>query len=218
MSEKTIGLTDELHRYVVAHVSDQDPLLAELRAETRARFGGSATMQIAPEQAPFLTMMAMCLKPGLAVEIGTFTGMSALAVARGLPPGGRLICCDVSAEYTSVARQYWARAGVADRIELRLGPGLETLRAMPVEPHIDMAFLDADKTGYPAYWVELVPRMRAGGVILVDNTLRDGRVIETPTNPDDAATVEFNDIVVGDDRVVSAIVPFADGVTMAVKK
>jgi caffeoyl-CoA O-methyltransferase len=218
MSEKTIGLTDELHRYVVAHVSDPDPLMAELRAETRARYPSDAQMQIAPEQAPFLTMLAMCLKPKLAVEIGTFTGTSALAIARGLPPGGRLICCDVSAEYTSVARSYWARAGVADRIELRLGPGLETLRAMPAEPHIDMAFLDADKTGYPAYWTVLVPRIRSGGVILVDNTLRDGRVVAPPTSPDDAATIEFNDIVVGDDRVVSAIMPLADGVTMAVKK
>jgi len=150
--------------------------------------------------------------------VGTFTGLSALSIARGLPTGGKLICCDISEEYTSIARRYWAKAGVDDRVELRIGPAAETLAAMPTDPHIDMAFIDADKTGYPAYWAELVPRMRQGGVILIDNVLRGGRIVDPPTNADDAAMVGFNDMVINDGRVTSAILPFADGITMAVKK
>jgi caffeoyl-CoA O-methyltransferase len=217
MSFKTIGLSDELHRYVVAHAA-LDPLVEELAAETRAAHPDLANMQIAPEQAPFMTMMTMVVRPKIAVEVGTFTGLSSLSIARGLPTGGKLICCDISEEYTSIARRYWAKAGVDDRVELRIGPAAETLAAMPTDAHIDMAFIDADKTGYPAYWAELVPRMRQGGVILIDNVLRGGRIVNPPTNADDAAMVGFNDMVVGDGRVISAILPFADGITMAVKK
>lgn len=218
MTAKTIGISDELHRYVIAHGAAPDPLTAELAAETRATLGDRAVMQIAPEQAPFMTMMTMALRPELVVEVGTFTGLSSLSIARGLPAGARLVCCDISAEFTSIARRYWARAGVEDRIELRLGPAADTLAAMPTEPHIDMAFIDADKTGYPAYWRELVPRVRPGGVILIDNVLRGGRIVNaTPASADDAAMVRFNDLVAADERVKSAILPFADGITMAVK-
>jgi caffeoyl-CoA O-methyltransferase len=125
-----------------------------------------------------------------------------------------MVCCDVSEEYTSIARRYWARAGLADRIELRLGPALDTLRAMPADPHIDLAFIDADKTGYSAYWAELVPRMRPGGVILVDNVLWSGRVLN-PISEDDKAIVSFNDEVVADERVESVMLPIADGLTIA---
>lgn len=218
MTAKTIGISDDLHQYVIAHGATPDPLTAELAAETQAALGDLAIMQIAPEQAPFMTMMTMIVKPRLVVEVGTFTGLSSLSIARGLPPGAKLICCDISEEFTSIARRYWARAGVDDRIELRIGPAAETLAAMPAEAHIDMAFIDADKTGYPAYWAELVPRMRPGGVILVDNVLRGGRIINaTPASDDDAAMVEFNDMVSADKRVTSAILPFSDGITMAVK-
>jgi len=176
-----------------------------------------AQLQIAPEQAPFMTLMTQIVGVRNAVEIGTFTGLSALAIARGLEPGGKLICCDISAEYTSIAQRYWARAGLADRIDLRIGPAIEALRAMPTEPHVDLAFIDADKTGYPDYWAEIVPRMRTGGVILIDNVLRGGRIVLPPTNADDATMAEFNDIVTADKRVTSMIIPIADGVTLARK-
>lgn len=217
MTAKTLSMTDELHAYLVAHGSQPDPLLAELITETWASLPDRAHMQIAPEQARFLTVLTRLLGVRHAVEVGTFTGLSSLSVARGLPDDGRLICCDVSAEFTDVARRYWARAGLADRIELRLGPAAQTLRAMPEEPHIDLAFIDADKTGYPAYWTELVPRMRPGGVLLVDNVLRHGRVLD-PRDPDDEAMIRFNDQVLADERVESVMLPLADGVTMARRK
>jgi caffeoyl-CoA O-methyltransferase len=217
MSKRTIGLSDELHAYVVAHSASPDPLVSELMAETQEKIPDLAHLQIAPEQAPFMTLITQIIGVRNAVEIGTFTGLSALSIARGLAPDGKLICCDISAEYTSIAQRYWARAGVADRIELRLGPALETLRAMPPDPYLDLAFIDADKTGYPDYWSEIVPRMRQGGVILIDNVLRGGRIVQPPANADDATMAEFNDIVTADKRVTSMIVPIADGVTLARK-
>jgi caffeoyl-CoA O-methyltransferase len=217
MAKKTIGLDDELHAYVVAHGATPDPVTAELVTETRAMFPELASLQIAPEQVPFMTLMTQIVGAQQAVEVGTFTGLSALAIARGLPPDGKLICCDISAEYTAVALRYWARAAVADRIDLRLRPALDTLRSMPSEPHLDLAFIDADKTGYPDYWAEIVPRIRPGGVILIDNVLRGGRIVQPPTNPDDATMAEFNDIVLADKRITSMIIPIADGVTLARK-
>ena len=217
MSKRTIGLSDELHAYVVAHSAAPDPLVAELIAETQEQVPDFADFQIAPEQAPFMTLMTQIIGVRHAVEIGTFTGLSALAIARGLSDGGKLICCDISEEFTNIAQSYWARAGVADRVELRLGPAIETLRAMPDDPHIDLAFIDADKAGYPDYWAEIVPRVRSGGVILIDNVLRGGRIVLPPTTADDATMAEFNDIVVADKRVTSMIVPIADGVTLARK-
>jgi caffeoyl-CoA O-methyltransferase len=218
MAFKTIGISDELQDYVVAHGATPDELVARLTAETRQTLAGQASMQIAPEQAPFLTIMTRALRVQHAVEIGTFTGLSALSIARGLPDTGKLICCDISEEYTSIARRYWHEAGVDDKIELRIGPASATLAAMPTEPHIDLAFIDADKTGYTEYWQEIVPRMRQGGLILVDNVLRGGRIVDpTPASEDDAAMIGFNDMVAADSRVQSMIIPFADGVTMALK-
>jgi caffeoyl-CoA O-methyltransferase len=214
MANKTESLSDEMHRYVVAHGSTPDPVTAELIAETRAVLPVDYGMQVAPEQARLLTLLTRIAQPRYAVEVGTFTGLSSISIARGLPEGGRLVCCDVSEEYTAIARRYWARAGLADRIELRLGPAAETLRAMPAEPHIDLAFIDADKGGYPTYWAELVPRMRPGGVLLVDNTLRHGRVLR-PESPDDHVIVQFNKDVLADDRVESVLLPMADGITLA---
>lgn len=216
MSSKTEGLSDELHAYLVAHGSTPDPLVADLIAETRAVLPDNAMMQIAPEQARFLTLFTQLLGATYVVEVGTFTGLSSISITRGMPLDGRMVCCDISEEFTSIARRYWAKAGLADRIELRLGPAAQTLRAMPTEPHIDLAFIDADKTGYPAYWAELVPRMRPGGVILVDNVLRHGRIINPePGNADDAAMIEFNEQVLADERVDSVMLPIADGLTMA---
>jgi caffeoyl-CoA O-methyltransferase len=216
MSAKTENLSDEMHAYVVAHGSTPDPLVAELVAETWRVLPGHANMQVAPEQARFMTLFTRITGARHAVEVGTFTGLSALSIARGLPEDGRLVCLDVSAEYTSIARRYWDRAGVGGKIELRLGPAVDSLRAMPAEPHVDLAFIDADKTSYPLYWSELVPRMRPGGVILVDNVLRHGRVLHPdPADPADTVMVAFNDLVVADDRVESVMIPLADGVTIA---
>src|ERR671912_290213 len=157
-----------------------------------------------------------------AVEVGTFTGYSSLCIARGLAPGGALTCCDVSEEWTAIARRAWDRAGLADRIELRIAPALDTLRSLPAEPHIDLAFIDADKGGYVGYWDELVPRVRPGGLLPADNVRGSGRVDEPPrpaeaNEPDDntRAIRAFNDHVAADDRVDVAVLPAFDGLTIA---
>jgi caffeoyl-CoA O-methyltransferase len=217
MTAKTGTLSDELHAYVVANGSTPDDLIAELVQETQASLTDKADMQIAPDQARFFTLLTRITGARYAVEVGTFTGLSALSIARSLPADGKLVCCDISEEYTSMARRYWRRAGVADRIELRIGQAADTLKAMPEEPHIDLSFIDADKPSYPTYWNELVPRMRPGGVILVDNVLRGGGVLH-PNNDWDAAMAEFNKMVVADTRVESVMLPMADGITLAIKK
>lgn len=214
MSTKPLPLTPELHAYLVAHGSAPDEIVRELAEETRAALPAQAEMQVAPEQAAFLTFLTRLLGVRQAVEVGTFTGLSSLAIARGLADGGRLTCFDISEEYTGIARRYWARAGVDDRIDLRIGPAGETLRELPRERYLDFAFIDADKVGYPVYWDELVPRMRAGAVIAVDNTLRGGRVL-APQNADDRAIAAFNDEVLADVRVEPVMLPIADGVTLA---
>ncbi|MEU4790297.1 O-methyltransferase [Micromonospora tulbaghiae] len=214
MTTKPLPLTPELHAYLVAHGSAPDEIVRELAEETLAALPAEAVMQVAPEQAAFLTFLTRLLGVRQAVEVGTFTGLSSLAIARGLAEGGRLTCFDISEEYTGVARRYWERAGVQDRIELRIGPAAQTLRELPRERYLDFAFIDADKVGYPIYWDELVPRMRPGAVIAVDNTLRDGRVL-APRNADDRAIAAFNDAVIADVRVEALMLPIADGVTLA---
>jgi caffeoyl-CoA O-methyltransferase len=214
MTTRPLTYTDDLYAYVVAHGATPDPIAQDLIDETRTTLGDRADMQIAPDQAAFLTLLTRILTVRLAVEVGTFTGYSALSIARGLAPGGQLICLDISSEYTQVARRYWERAGLADRIDLRVGPAMQTLRDLPPEPHVDLAFIDADKINYPTYWAELVPRMRPGGVILVDNVLRHGRVLD-PQSDDDKAIVAFNEVVMTDDRVDAVMLPIADGLTLA---
>jgi caffeoyl-CoA O-methyltransferase len=214
MTLKSIPLTDDLHRYLVAHGTPPDEIVSDLARETLALLPEHASMQVAPEQAAFLTFLTRLLGARHAVEVGTFTGLSSLAIARGLDEGGRLTCFDISEEYTSIARRYWARAGVDDRIDLRIGPAGDTLRELPHERHLDFAFIDADKTGYPVYWAELVPRMRPGGVIAVDNVLRNGRVV-APQSADDRAIAAFNDDVLADVRVDAVMLPIADGLTLA---
>jgi caffeoyl-CoA O-methyltransferase len=215
MAFKSIGLSDDLHAYLVAHNGPSDPLVADLIEQTRSTFGYTANFQIAPEQSPFLTFFVRLLGVKDAVEVGTFTGLSSLSIARGLADGGRLLCLDVSEEFTGLARQYWQKAGVADRIDLRLAPAAETLAGLATRPQFDFAFIDADKTGYPTYWAELVPRMRPGGVLVVDNVLRGGRVVAAEQDPETAAIVAFNEIVAADDRVESVMIPLADGLTIA---
>jgi caffeoyl-CoA O-methyltransferase len=215
MSSKSIGLSDDLNTYLAAHSGTPDPIVLELIQETRTALASAAGMQIAPEQSAFMTFLTRLIGARDAVEVGTFTGLSALSIARGLAPGGHLLCCDVSEEFTAVARRYWDKAGVSDRIELRIAPAAQTLAALPEGPQFDLAFIDADKTGYPTYWAEIVPRMRPNGLIVVDNVLRDGTVIEPAPDPDTAAIIAFNDLVHADGRVESVMIPLADGLTLA---
>lgn len=203
---------------MVAHSAPPDDVLRELAAETARRFPGPSGMQIGPEQGAFLTLMTRLVGARRALEVGTFTGYSAICIARGLADGGRLTCCDVSDEWTSVARSYWQRAGVADRIDLELRPALETLRALPAEAVYDLTFIDADKAGYVSYWEEVVPRTRPGGVILVDNTLASGRVIDPAVADADVPVRAFNEQVRADDRVDLVLLSIGDGVTLARKR
>ncbi len=214
MTTTSLPMTEELHAYLVAHGSPPDQIALDLIDETLAVLPSDAQMQIAPEQAAFLTLLTGLVQARQAVEVGTFTGMSSLAIARGLPTDGRLTCFDISDEFTSMARRYWDRAGVSDRIELRIGPAAETLRSLPAQPHLDLVFIDADKIDYPIYWAELVPRVRPGGLLVVDNVLRNGRVLE-PQDEADQAIVAFNEQVLRDDRVEAVMLPIADGLTLA---
>lgn len=212
---KSFHLSPEIHRYLVEHGTPPDEVQRGLIEETQRRLGGLSLMQIAPEQGAFMTLLARLIGARRAVEIGTFTGYSALCLARGLPDDGRLLCCDVSEEWTSVGRPYWEKAGVAHKIELRIGPAIETLRAQPRERAIDLAFIDADKPGYAGYFEELLPRMRPGGVILVDNVLWMGSVIDPGnTSPDAQAIRAFNDQVAADPRVETVMLPISDGLTL----
>jgi caffeoyl-CoA O-methyltransferase len=213
----TLTFTPELQEYVLAHNRPApDGVLRDLAAETEKLFAEQVDMQIAPEQGAFLTQVSGLVAPRLAVEVGTFTGYSSLCIARGLAADGRLLCCDVSDEYTAVARRYWERAGVADRIALRIAPAIETLRALPTDEVVDLVFLDADKGGYVDYWEELVPRMRTGGVLLVDNVFSGGRVVDEHGDSETVAAIRrFNDHAAADERVEVAMLPIADGVTMA---
>jgi caffeoyl-CoA O-methyltransferase len=215
MAPRSFLLSDAMATYLAGHAARPDVVATRLIAETQA-LGGPAGMQIGPEQGQLMQMLAALTGARDAVEIGTFTGYSALCVARGMGPGGRLLCCDVSEEWTSVGRRYWAEAGVAERIELRLGPAGDTLAALPLAPLWDLAFIDADKPGYSDYWEKVVVRMRPGGLILVDNVLRGGTVVD-PADVDEATTAmrRFNDLVAADPRVEAMILPVGDGLTMA---
>lgn len=218
MTPRTEWLSKELHDYVVAHSTPTDEIMARLADETDRNLPEQSGMRSGPEQALLMTMLTRLLHVRTAVEVGTFTGYSALAISRGLAPGGRLSCFDVSEEYTGIARRYWAEAGVDDRIELTIGPAAETLRKLPPDPVVDLSFIDADKEGYVAYWEELVPRTRPGGVLLVDNTLSHGRVLqENPESTAAAGIKAFNDHALADPRVELVLLPLGDGLTVARK-
>lgn len=204
--------------YASAHSDGPDEVQVALQEVTRERTGRAAGMQIGDDQAVLMEMIARAMGATAALEVGTFTGYSALAVARGMGPGGRLLCCDVSEEWTAIAREYWKKAGVDDRIELRIGPAIETLRSLPSTEQFDLAFVDADKTGYQAYYEEIVPRLRAGGLLLADNTLQDGRVLDPRINDASVAAIRsFNDHAVRDERVRVVMIPIGDGVTFIQK-
>ncbi len=218
MSRSSISITPELHDYVLAHSAPPDDVQRSLIDET-SKLGPVSGMQIGPEQGMFMTMLTRLLAVTSAVEVGTFTGYSSLCIARGLAPGGRLICCDVSDEWTSIGRRHWEQDGVTDRIDLRIGPAIDTLKALPADLTIDLAFIDANKSGYLAYYEEIVKRVRPNGVVLVDNVLWSGRVLDPDDTSDDTAAIRaFNDHVVGDGRVEVVMLPIGDGLTLARKK
>ncbi len=221
MSAKSFGLTEEMHAYLLRVGVREPDVLRRLRERTASL--PEHNMQIAPEQGAFMAMLAQLTGARRCLELGTFTGYSSLAVALALPPDGRILCCDVSEEWTSVARHFWAEAGVADRVELRLGPALETLDALLVDgarDSFDFAFVDADKTGYPAYYDRLIRLVRPGGVMLWDNVFQGGRVIDGQViddRADDAnvrAIRELNKRLATDDRVDIVMLPIADGLTL----
>jgi caffeoyl-CoA O-methyltransferase len=220
MTPRSFLLTPELADYVRASSETPDDVAADLIAETAAmaeRGEASATMQIGPEQGAFMQLLTRALGVRRAIEIGTFTGLSALYVARGLPDDGSLLCLDVNEDWTAVAQRYWARAGLSDRIELRLGRAIDTLRGLPAQPTFDLAFVDADKTGYAAYLEELHPRLTGNAVVLVDNTLWSGRVLD-PHSDDDRAIAELNASLAADLRWETVLLPIADGLTMLRKR
>lgn len=218
MTRTSIHLDAPLQRYVVDHTTALDAAQRTLVSRTAA-LGDPSGMQIGAEQAQLLTLLTRLTGAKQAVEVGTFTGFSAIAIARGLAPGGKLLCCDVSEEWTTIARQAWEEAGVADRIELRLAPAAETLRALPEQEHIDFAFIDADKESYWTYYSELLPRLRSGGVIVVDNVLWSGRVADSDAaEATTRALREFNERVVRDERVDVVMLPVGDGISLIYKR
>ena len=216
MTRRSEQISLHLNAYLTAHSTPPDAVLRELATETAERYPNEVGLQVAPELGTFLTLLTRLARARTAIEVGTFTGYSSICLARGLADGGKLLCCDVSQEWTSVARKYWEKAGVADRIELRIGSALDTIRALPQQEQFDVAFIDADKLSYPKYWGELVPRVRSGGVIMVDNTFSHGRVLDAGNdNPSVIAVRTMNDLAAADERVELVMVPIGDGVTVA---
>src|SRR5215831_4438029 len=218
MAQRSEQISLHLNAYLTAHSSPPDAVLRELANETADLFPTETGLDIAPEQGTLMTLLTQLTGAVSAIEIGTFTGYSSICIARGLARGGHLLCCDISEEWTSVARKYWEKAGLADRIELRLGPAIDTLRSLPDEEAFDLAFIDADKLSYPKYWTELVPRLRSGGVIMVDNTFSHGRVLDAGNdNPAVIAVRAMNDLAAADERVELIMLPIGDGLTVALK-
>jgi caffeoyl-CoA O-methyltransferase len=220
MSIRTLALTDALYAYLRSVSPPEPVVLRRLRQETAAL--DSAHMQIAPEQGQLLGLLARLVGVRQALEVGVFTGYSSLCVAQALPPDGRLVACDVSAEWTAVARRYWAEAGVADRVDLRLAPALETLQDLLDEGEagrFDFAFIDAEKPEYPDYYELILRLLRPGGLVTVDNVLWSGRVSDpAQQDPDTVAIRAFNERLASDDRVHLSVVPIGDGLTLAMKK
>lgn len=216
---KTIGLTGALEDYYAAHAFREAPILAELRAET-AKLGGDAAMQIGPEQGAFMGLLVRLMGARKVIEFGTFTGYSSLSLA--LAGARHITCADVSKDFTDIARRYWARAGVADRIDLHLDGGnavIARLLATGEQGSYDLAFIDADKSGYDAYYEGALRLLRPGGLVLVDNTLWDGDVADPKKQDADTNAIRaLNDKIVSDDRVDICLVPICDGLTMARKK
>ncbi|MCW7552612.1 class I SAM-dependent methyltransferase [Endozoicomonas gorgoniicola] len=220
MSSTTLTMTDSLRHYVYSTGLREHPVLEELREVTRQHpYGG---MQISPEQGQLMALLAKLMAANKTIEVGVFTGYSALAVALALPDDGNVIACDISEEYTRTARTFWAKAGVEDKIDLRLAPATETLRHLLNQQQantFDMAFIDADKTGYDDYYELCLQLLRPGGLILIDNTLWNGSVADKAIDDDDTVAIRaLNRKVHQDDRVDMVMLPVSDGLTIAIKR
>ena len=219
MSNRTLNLDERLYQYVIDHSSREHPVLAELRAATAGM--KQAGMQIGPEQGQFMQLLVRMLGAKKTLEIGVFTGYSSLAVALALPSDGRIVACDVSEEWTSMARKFWAKAGVAAKIDLRLAPANQTLDALIAEGRsgtFDFAFIDADKPAYAGYYERCLALLRKGGLIAVDNTLWSGGVADPKENDESTTALrEFNDMLHKDQRVALSLLPLGDGVSLALK-
>jgi caffeoyl-CoA O-methyltransferase len=220
MQLKYLPLDDALYRYACAHRSDaSDPVLAALRLENET-FGEDAKCQISEEQGSFMQLLVAAISAKSAIEVGTFTGYSSICIARGLPADGRLICVDQNEKWTGIARQYWAKAGLTHRIELRLGRALEVLQALEPGVAFDFAFIDAAKNEYDAYYELILPRVRPNGLILFDNMLWAGRLASGPA-PDDPlgqAIAALNQKLTQDNRVEAVLLPIADGIQVCRKR
>jgi predicted O-methyltransferase YrrM len=220
MSNKTFTLSDRLHAYLIDHSLREPEVLRQLREETLRM--PMARMQIAPEQGQFMQLLVTALGVRRALEVGVFTGYSSLAVALALPPDGQIVACDISTEWTDIARRYWQQAGVADRIDLRIAPAVETLDGLirdGARASFDFAFIDADKGGYIEYYERVLTLLRPGGLAAIDNTLWYGRVADRRRRDADTVAIRaFNAHVHRDDRVVTSLLPIGDGLTLALKK
>lgn len=216
---KFTALTDEIHAYMVAKGARQDDLLAGLQEETEREEGEMAVMQIAPDQGAFMSLLTGAIGARRAIEVGTFTGYSAICVARALPEDGELVCCELDPGRAEVARRWIEAAGLADRVDVRVGPAAETLRDLPAGEEFDIAFVDADKPGYDDYYELCLARLRPGGLVLLDNVLLSGRVLDPPPDDESAiAMAALNDKLAADERVDLAMVGIADGITIARKR
>ena len=214
MSIEPTRIDAGLAEYIRAHASGRDEALRLVEDETEA-MGEIRIMQTAPEQAAFLEMLVR-LGPGRrAIEVGTFTGYGAIRIARGLTDDGSLLCCELDPERAEIARRNVDRAGVGDKVEIRVGPAIETIRALPDEPAFDFAYVDADKTGYPDYYEALLTRMNPGGLITFDNVFMGGRILDADPDEGTAAMQRLNDLLVDDERVDSVMLGMADGLTLA---
>jgi caffeoyl-CoA O-methyltransferase len=215
--ENFIRLTPELHQYTIDHSSFRDGVIGDVE-QAAAEMGDLADMQIAGDQAAFMTILVRAIGAREALEVGTFLGYGALAIARGLPEDGQLVCCELDEGYAERAREHLTKAGLAGKVEIRVGPALDTLRELERSEQFDFAFLDANKVEYIDYFEETLPRLRPNGLILVDNTLREGTVLEPGDSEPARVTAELNDRLAEDDRVDVALLGFADGVTVARKR
>jgi caffeoyl-CoA O-methyltransferase len=218
MPDKFTQMTPELYRYMVEVGTRRDDVLRRLAEETEA-LGGIAAMMMSPEQGAFTTLLANAIGAERALEVGTFTGYGSISIARGLAEGGHLVTCDIEESYVAIARRYIAEAGLEDRVEIRMGDAVETLRSLPADEPFDLVFIDADKTGYGDYYEEAVRLARPGGVILIDNVFRGGTVVD-PGDHEDAtkAIRSLNERIAADERVEIAMVPISDGLTLARKR
>ena len=215
---KFTPLDDRLHAYLVDNGARQDDVLARVERETAA-MGAISVMQIAPDQGAFMTLLARAIGAQEILEVGMFTGYSAICLARGLAPGGRLTCLELSEEFAEIAAANLEAAEVSDRVDILIGPAADTLRALPDREHFDLVFIDADKVGYPVYYEEALRRLRPNGLIVVDNVLQDGRVLEPAAGDEAAAAIAaFNKALAVDQRVDLAMVGIADGLAIARKR